>query len=194
MKRITVFSIILIVAWTHSFADTKHQPYKGLEKRDITSLSHQDVQELQNGGGWGLALPAELNGYPGPAHVLELRDKLGLSAAQVTKIQTIYNGMKSDAQEQGAVLIGAERALDHGFKAGGLTVSELQTLVTQAEAARAALRFAHLSRHLITIEVLTREQIALYSELRGYTSDPCQSVPEGHNESMWRKHNGCETE
>ena len=30
----------------------------------------------------GLALAAELNGYPGPSHVLELADKLELSAEQ----------------------------------------------------------------------------------------------------------------
>jgi hypothetical protein len=35
----------------------------------------------------GLALPAELNGYPGPIHVLELSDKLGLSAEQKSRIE-----------------------------------------------------------------------------------------------------------
>ena len=48
-------------------------PYAGLEARAIKSLSAADVQELRRGGGWGLALPAELNGVPGPAHLLELK-------------------------------------------------------------------------------------------------------------------------
>lgn len=39
--------------------------------------------------GWGLALPAELSGQPGAAHLLELRDELGLSDAQVTAITVI---------------------------------------------------------------------------------------------------------
>jgi hypothetical protein len=50
----------------------------------------------------------------------------------------------------------------------------------------------HLSRHLQTPPLLTPHQIARYNQLRGYTSDPCASVPEGHDAEMWRKHNGCE--
>ena len=38
------------------------------------------VADLKAGRGMGLALAAELNGYPGPSHVLELADKLKLSA------------------------------------------------------------------------------------------------------------------
>ncbi len=34
----------------------------------------------------GLALAAELNGYPGPAHVIELADSLELTEAQRTRI------------------------------------------------------------------------------------------------------------
>ena len=60
-------------------AEGTHQPYAGFEIRDIASLSQQDIQALREGSGWGLALPAELNGFPGPAHVLELSDELGLS-------------------------------------------------------------------------------------------------------------------
>ena len=39
---------------------------------DIKSLSQDDQSALLAGRGMGLARPAELNGYPGPAHVLEL--------------------------------------------------------------------------------------------------------------------------
>jgi hypothetical protein len=38
-----------------------------------TGLSEQQVAYLKAGRGMGLALPAELNGYPGPAHVLSIR-------------------------------------------------------------------------------------------------------------------------
>jgi hypothetical protein len=31
----------------------------------------------------------------------------------------------------------------------------------------------------------------LYNKLRGYSNDPCQNIPEGHNVEMWKKHNGC---
>jgi hypothetical protein len=62
-------------------------PYAGLEVRRIKSLSEDDLAELRKGGGWGLALPAELNGMPGPSHLLALKDEIGLSAGQVAKIQ-----------------------------------------------------------------------------------------------------------
>src|SRR5919107_1454461 len=39
--------------------------------RPVKSLSEQQVADLRAGRGMGLALPAELNGYPGPMHVLE---------------------------------------------------------------------------------------------------------------------------
>ena len=48
------------------------QPYAGQETRVISSLSPEDQRALRAGEGGGLAKPAELNGYPGPAHVLEL--------------------------------------------------------------------------------------------------------------------------
>ena len=46
-------------------------PYAGEEARAIKSLSADDIAELQRGGGRGLAKPAELNGVPGPAHLLD---------------------------------------------------------------------------------------------------------------------------
>jgi hypothetical protein len=57
-------------------------PYAGMQSRSIKALSDQQIADLNAGRGMGLALAAELNGYPGPLHVLELADKLDLSADQ----------------------------------------------------------------------------------------------------------------
>ena len=54
-----------------------------------------------------------------------------------------------------------------------------------------ALRYVHLAAHLKTLPLLTHDQIARYNVLRGYAGDPCANPPEGHDLSMWRKHNGC---
>src|SRR3712207_1080028 len=56
--------------------------YAGFEQRQIKALSDQQVADLRAGRGMGLALPAELNGYPGPVHVLEHADAMGLSITQ----------------------------------------------------------------------------------------------------------------
>lgn len=41
------------------------RPYAGMQTREVKSLSAQDIMDLREGRGWGLALPAELNGRPG---------------------------------------------------------------------------------------------------------------------------------
>ncbi len=54
-----------------------HMPtYSGQEKRIIKSLSPDDMAELRREGGWGLAKAAELNGVPGPVHLLEMKEAI----------------------------------------------------------------------------------------------------------------------
>jgi hypothetical protein len=166
-------------------------PYAGFETREIKSLSDNDIDELRRGDGWGLALAAELNGIPGPAHLLELRDEIPLSADQITAIEAIFSEMQTEAVEAGARLIEAEKAIEAEFRAGGLDNARLRSLIVEAEAARSELRFIHLSRHLSTPPLLGADQITRYNTLRGYGSDPCVNVPEGHNAEMWRRHNNC---
>lgn len=166
-------------------------PYAGLETRAIKSLSESDLEELRRGGGWGLALAAELNGNPGPAHLLELREEIPLSADQVAAIEAIFNQMQTEAVTAGVRLIEAEEAIEAAFRAGDLDDARLRSLIADAEAARTELRFIHLSRHLSTPPLLRSDQIAQYNTLRGYGTDPCANVPEGHNSEMWRRHNNC---
>ncbi|HNY40271.1 MAG TPA: hypothetical protein PKJ41_07745 [Bryobacteraceae bacterium] len=192
MIRVFAFITASFVASSIATADETHQPYQGFETREITSLSEQDIEALREGSGWGLALPAELNGFPGPAHVLELSGELDLSDNQKERISAIFERMRVDAIAKGEVLIDAERDLDEGFAARDLDANRLRSLIEDAEAARADLRYVHLSRHLMTLDVLSADQIAEYAVLRGYTSDPCTSVPDGHDATMWRRHNGCD--
>jgi Spy/CpxP family protein refolding chaperone len=167
-------------------------PYAGMDARLIKALSDADLEELRRGGGWGLALAAELNGMPGPAHLLELKEPLGLSPDQVAQIERLFATMKADAVAVGARLIAAEEALEAAFRKGGVPEAELRALVDAAGQARSDLRFVHLSQHLATPPLLTAGQIAEYNRLRGYGANPCAAVPEGHNAAMWRKHNACE--
>lgn len=170
---------------------SRASPYAGFETREIKSLSDTDLEELRRGGGWGLALPAELNGVPGPAHLLELREEIPLSDDQVDAIRQIFEDMQTEAVAAGERLIAAEEAIENGFRGGGLEAAELQVLIAEGERARADLRFIHLSRHLMTPPLLSAAQIARYNALRGYGPDPCANVPDGHNAEMWRRHNNC---
>ncbi|MFW6345481.1 MAG: Spy/CpxP family protein refolding chaperone [Halomonas sp.] len=174
-----------------------HSPYAGFDEREIKSLSADDVDQLRRGAGWGLALPAELNGVPGPVHLLELRDEIPLVAEQVGEIEALHEAMRQAAIPAGERLIEAERAIEQAFAAGDLGAERLRDLLGEAEAARAELRFIHLSSHLETLSILDDEQVARYNALRGYTAseaevDPCDRVPEGHDPERYRRHMGCE--
>ena len=63
----------------------------------MKALTEQQVSDLRAGRGMGMAPPAELNGYPGPMHVLELADRLNLSAEQRQRVQQLYDAMKVEA-------------------------------------------------------------------------------------------------
>ncbi len=146
------------------------QPYAGQERRAVTTLSEADIAELKRGGGWGLAKPAELNGFPGPAHVLELADKLELTPQQRQRVEQIFKRMQQRAKSIGTRYIAAEAALDNVFRSGAVLKSgALQVRLRDAERLRAELRRAHLQAHVETTPLLTETQRKKYSELRGYS-------------------------
>jgi Spy/CpxP family protein refolding chaperone len=167
-------------------------PYAGQQTRTVTSFSEEDLAELRRGGGWGLAKPAELNGWPGPAHLLELARELDLSAEQQARIRELFEAMQRQAVAAGARLIEAEAALDAAFRERRVTRDRLESLLAEAEAARRALRFVHLAAHLEMPALLTPAQIARYEVLRGYRGDVCAGgPPAGHDPALWRRHTGC---
>ncbi len=120
----------------------------------------------------GLALAAELNGYPGPAHVLELADKLKLSPDQRDQVLALFNSMKSEAQPLGARLIEEETDLDRLFASRSITPESLRASTVAIAARQGALRETHLKYHLSTTAMLTPEQMHRYAELRGYSDQP----------------------
>jgi hypothetical protein len=145
-----------------------HSPYAGAQTRDIKALSEQQLADLRAGRGMGLALTAELNGYPGPLHVLELADRLQLTAQQRERIQELYAAMKSQAVALGEQLIADERELDRQFAQGTMTPGTLASLTAKIGDKQGQLRAVHLRYHLTTAELLTEDQKKRYAELRGY--------------------------
>lgn len=152
-------------------ASTQHaQPYAGLQTRAVKALSDQQIADLRAGRGMGLALAAELNGYPGPLHVFELRRELDLSKAQAARAQDLFDAMKMETIPLGENVIAAEAALDRQFAGRSITPASLDAATRRIGEAQAKLRAAHLRYHLAMLEVLTPDQIARYSALRGYAS------------------------
>src|ERR1700731_5463395 len=98
-------TLVLCTFMLASTAAIAQTPYAGMQTRAIKALSEQQVADLGAGRGMGLALAAELNGYPGPSHVLELADKLNLSADQRAEIQRLFESMRAEAVPLGSKLI-----------------------------------------------------------------------------------------
>ena len=143
-------------------------PYAGMQARSVKALSDQQIADLGAGRGMGLALAAELNGYPGPSHVLELADKLELSADQRASVQRLFDSMKAEAMPVGSKLIAQEADLDKQFADRTVTPESLKTTTAAIAATQGALRETHLKYHLSTGSILTASQLTKYAELRGY--------------------------
>lgn len=171
--RILVMTAVLLPAAVYA---QEHQhgatsAYAGEETREIKSLSDEEIADLRKGAGSGLAKAAELNGIPGPSHLLELKDEIRLDPQQTAAIQIISDHMRSDAVSEGKRLISYERALELEFKNGTITDDTLSKMIAKIEESRGRLRSIHLSAHLKTRLLLTVDQIDRYNSLRGY-ADP----------------------
>ena len=195
--KIALFTCILVSITGHyifAASPASYQSkYVGQEMREIKSLSEEDIKELQAGKGWGLAKAAELNGFPGPIHLLEMKHEIKLTKTQTEKIEGLYHEMNERAIPLGKKLIEAERVLNKAFAAREIDEKTLGELLDNIARIRNALRYVHLSAHLKTPPILSLEQIKLYGRLRGYSSseDPCDKVPPGHDPELWKRHHNC---
>ena len=146
-------------------------PYVGEQSRAIKSLSDHEVADYLAGKGMGFAKAAELNGYPGPAHVLELADKLALTPAQKQNTAQLFGRMQSRAGALGARLVDEERALDASFASKSISRDELARALRSIAALQGQIRETHLQAHLDQAEILSENQKAEYWRLRGYATD-----------------------
>jgi hypothetical protein len=136
----------LVVAIVLSFVASvaiAQSPYAGMQARSIKALSEQQIADLKAGRGMGLALPAELNGYPGPVHVLELSDQLGLSTEQKARVQSLFDSMKAEAVPLGAKLLEQEAALDQQFASRSVTPESLKVATAAIGVTEGELRDTH---------------------------------------------------
>jgi hypothetical protein len=159
---------LLVVTMVFTTGVSAQTPYAGMQTRSIKALSDQQIADLGAGRGMGLALAAELNGYPGPAHVLELADRLELSAEQKASVQQLFDSMKAEAVPLGTRLIEQEAELDKQFADRYITPESLKVSTAAVAVTQGMLRETHLKYHLSTAAILNPSQMLKYAELRGY--------------------------
>jgi Xaa-Pro aminopeptidase len=154
-------------------------PYVGFETREVKTLSTERQEGLKQGRGLGYALAAELNGLPGPMHVIELAEPLGLDPDQRSRTQGVFNRMQKEAIAAGQALIAAEAHLDRMFQMKHATPDRVEAQTAVAAAQEARLRAIHLNAHIAMMDILTPEQVESYGRLRGYAGGA--HPPGGHH-------------
>ena len=143
-------------------------PYVEQLDSPVRGLSESEVDNLLNGQGAGYARMAELNGYPGPLHVLDLRSPLNLSAQQTKEIQAVFEQMQSRAKSLGQTIVTKEQKLSDAFASDSITNAELEKQTIELAQLYGQLRKTHLQAHLQINPLLSAEQIQKYNEIRGY--------------------------
>jgi hypothetical protein len=154
-------------------------PYAGIQERSITALSAQQIEDLRAGRGMGMALAAELNGYPGPAHVIELADALKLSNEQLVHTRALFAEMQQTAVPLGNELLSKEAELEQAFAGARIDDESLHRTLGDIARLQGELRYTHLKYHLATRELLSPDQIAAYDRARGYNGKRDAS-PDSH--------------
>jgi Spy/CpxP family protein refolding chaperone len=174
MQLQTWLVIVAVAPFTTSAWAAGEAPYAGWDGRAIKALSAEQIDDLRNGRGMGLALAAELIGYPGPRHVLDLADQLALSAEQQAAVQQLFDEMQAQAVVLGAQLMAGEAALDRLFADNEASYTSVQTATAEIGQLQGALRSHHLRYHLAMRELLRPQQVTRYQQLRGYGGESRQ--------------------
>ena len=169
MKTVTamVLGLAALVSATAARAEAG-SPYAGWQERGIKALSAEQIGDLEAGRGMGLALAAELNGYPGPRHVLDLGGDLALTADQRAAFERLFAEMQAEARQLGAAILAREAAVEQAFRRGGVKEADLRADMATLGRLQGQLRYTHLRYHLAAKALLSRRQLASYNELRGY--------------------------
>jgi Heavy-metal resistance len=170
LAALVLTGLVTTVAAQHAgHSPRQHKStYSEWMARPIKALSSEQIADLDAGRGMGLSLPAELNDYPGPKHVVELAVGLRLTPDQLARGLALVDAMSTEAIGLGAEIISLERSLEALFAARTASTEDVRSLVAKIGAAQASLRFVHLKYHLAMRDELTPEQIQTYSVLRGY--------------------------
>lgn len=168
--RTTIFLFVASITVMAVQAASAAAPYAGLEQRSIKALSQDQIDDLRAGRGMGLALAAELNGFPGPKHVLELADELALTPEQRHRTEVLFQEMQRQAAVLGEQVIAGEEALDRLFLEGHPSEDEVEEATLALGLLQGKLRAHHLRYHLAMHKLLSQDQIDRYLALRGYAT------------------------
>jgi len=173
----------LVVPFVPSLAaqQTLVSPYREQLTSEIRGLTTKEIEDLREGRGMALARAAELNGYPGPRHLLDGVEagEFHLAPEQLASVQRLFQEMSAEAQRLGSAILKEEQALEAEFRARRIDGPDLRERVARIAALQSELRMIHLRTHLETRALLTDHQVEQYNAMRGYSGNP--AGPDQHN-------------
>ena len=159
-------AVVLVGLATIAWAQHGHGSV-GAEGHQVAQACATEFEKVvSDGRGFGLAFAADQNGYPGPMHVLELRDRLKLTADQETRARELMHTMFAESRPKGARLLEAEAKLRRLFADRTADEATVRAAVAEVERARSEVRLVHLLTHLKTRDLLTEDQRRIYHEAR----------------------------
>jgi len=167
-RQLIVVLAVLVVGHASAQHHSTSSPYAGEQSREIKALSAEEQRAWIEGNGAGLAKAAELNGHPGPMHVLEHAGELRLSDSQEQESRALMVRHKAEVRQLGAELVEAERQLDDLFRTRRATAPAVSAMTEKVGALQARIRASHLITHLEQTKILRRDQVDVYNRLRGY--------------------------
>ncbi len=159
---VTAFAALAAAAWAQHGHGGAGAPGHQAAQACLTEFE----QVVGEGRGFGLAFAADQNGYPGPMHVLELKDRLGLTPAQEARAQALMRAMFTESRPKSARLLEAEARLRRIFTDGAADEASVRAAAAEVERLRGEVRLVHLLTHLKTRDLLTEDQRRIYHEAR----------------------------
>jgi hypothetical protein len=177
--RMLIGSLIVLAISGPGHAENTDPPHGD---RVIRGLTDREVSDLRQGMGMGRARAAELNGYPGPRHVLELAQagQLALTPEQTRTAQHLFDGMAREARRLGDLILREEHSLEAEFRSGRISEADLHARALRIAALDGELRAVHLRAHVEMRAALAAPEIQQYNALRGYGAAPQRQHPPHH--------------
>ena len=173
-RSIIIGTVIVGVLGTFALAAGQNISHGSHDAGSSASPAHRRMHAaleerkgvIAQGLGAGLAFPADQNDYPGPLHVLELKDVLRLTAQQERRVEALQTAMFAASRPASTRLLEAEARLRRLFADGRADEPGVRAAVADTERAWTDVRLVHLLAHLQARAVLTDEQRRLYREAR----------------------------
>src|SRR5712691_10503782 len=142
MKRaapVVALAVLIVLAGSGA-ADAQHgAAHAGAEAVPHHTLvqTYEKVfeQNVAEGRGFGMAFAADQNGYPGPLHVLELKDRLKLTAEQEVRVQAMLAAMFAESKPKSARLLESEAKVRQLFAAAKADEAAVKAAVVEVEKA-----------------------------------------------------------